>query len=269
MMEPALASLSRVSFCDMPTEHPSGSRGFVEPSSALVSSLTPTINAVRRGPALFPRYSFRRNLVKRAERSGSVMRPLVDRRSHMRWDTIAPRKGEFSVDSANWWEEFRTSPTIVMFTMPLRLLVLVYAFTYLLLMFLLALLFYLIALGETASLSPDSSFATCMQVSWQSLTTVGYGGAAPTGFWSNAVCAIAVVVSLSADGARARNLRPCHRPTHTPIGTPTHYLPLSQRFPGRALSPQSSTPSASASSIRISPTRTRRCMLSYDSLSGA
>ena len=37
-------------------------------------------------------------------------RPLVDRKTNIRWATLAPRFGEFSVDSANWFDELKRSP---------------------------------------------------------------------------------------------------------------------------------------------------------------
>ena len=53
-----------------------------------------------------------------------------------------------------------------------------------------------------SSLAPDSSWWSCLQCSWQSLTTVGYGTIATTGYAASLIGAVAVILSMIFDAVR-------------------------------------------------------------------
>ena len=171
---------------------------------------------------------------------GKGAKRLLDMRHKPKWSTLAPRFGQFSVDSVSMWKEFRDDPFHSCANMPLLVLLTGYLFCYLVFTLFTALLFFLIALGDdedSPSLSPDASWKSCVQCAWQSVTTVGYGGIATEGFWASGVCATAVVLSLVFDAIgigvfyqrlsnasiKARSivhsreeLLDTHHPTHTP-----------------------------------------------------
>ena len=127
------------------------------------------------------------------------VRPLVDVDDSTRWWTLAPRYGEFSVDSVKWWQEMWREPFHAIVELPWWLVLLGYLGTYTTFIFTTALALFLIGKGNAASLTPDVSWASCVACAWQTVTTVGYGGASTAGVWANAVGALAVVLSLMFD----------------------------------------------------------------------
>ena len=145
--------------------------------------------------------AFAHALQKRAH----SVKPLVDNGDGTKWTTLAPRRGEFSVDSADWWQELRRDPFHSCSNLPVIVLLLVYLLIYYLGIMLLAVVLYAIAQAlddpdqPHAIVYPDGSFGSCVQAAWESLTTVGYGSAYPNSFWSSAVTATMTVVSLVYD----------------------------------------------------------------------
>ena len=53
--------------------------------------------------------------------------------------------------------------------------------------------------SDASSLSPDVSWGSCLACAWQTVTTVGYGGASTLGGWSNFIAAVVVLLSLVYD----------------------------------------------------------------------
>jgi hypothetical protein len=128
--------------------------------------------------------------------------PLVDHSHATRWTTIAPRYGEFSVDSVSWWDEYRRDSFHSLVSMPLWVLLVGYLLVYTVFILLLALIFFIFAYADEPgepSIVPSASWTNCVQCAWQSLTTVGYGSVSPVGFWSSLFCATATVLSLVFD----------------------------------------------------------------------
>ncbi|KAL3903510.1 MAG: hypothetical protein SGPRY_011646 [Prymnesium sp.] len=111
------------------------------------------------------------------------------------------RHGEFSVDTAHWRDEFLKDAFHAVAELPLWVLVFAYILLYVLAVLVLALLFFIIAHWEENSLYPDASWWSCVQCSWQTLTTVGYGSVSTTGYAASIIGAIAVVASLCFDAA--------------------------------------------------------------------
>jgi hypothetical protein len=139
---------------------------------------------------------------RRAASSGSkpwAVAPLIDSVGKYSMSWLAPRAGEFSVDSANWWQELKREPFHTCINLPLSVLLLGFFVFYLLLVFVLAALLYAAAASDPAALTPESSWAACLQTSWQSLFTVGYGGYAPSSTAASVLTALLVFLSLVTD----------------------------------------------------------------------
>ena len=134
-----------------------------------------------------------------AGRQPTGVKPLVDSGHTPKLSTLAPRYGEFSVDSASLWSEFVKEPFHAFVALPMPLLLILYLAAYAIFIFLTAFLFWLIALGDDNALTPDSTWRSCVLCAWQSVTTVGYGGIATNSVAANVVGAIAVVTCLIFD----------------------------------------------------------------------
>ena len=109
------------------------------------------------------------------------------------------RKSEFSVGSPSFWTEIKDDPFHLLCEQPVWLILYLYLIGYFALIVVLAFFLWLIAQAEADSIAPTNSFSDCMMVSWQSITTVGYGAASTMGFWSNTVCCTVVALSVAYD----------------------------------------------------------------------
>ena len=142
-------------------------------------------------------------LSKTAQRQAACdvngVKSLVDGGHSIKWSTLAPRFGEFTVDSAKWYHELLLEPFHSCCSVPLAILVILYLLVYALFILFAAALLYLVGLVEEDSIAPDASWRSCVQCAWQSITTVGYGGISPQGSWSNVVRMVTVVLALVID----------------------------------------------------------------------
>jgi len=127
------------------------------------------------------------------------VKPLIDVDDAVRWRTLAPRYGEFSVDSVHWWTELKKEPFHSIVALPWAVLLTAYMVCYGSFIMGVAVLLYLIGLVETNSIDPDASWDSCVSCAWQTVTTVGYGGIATTGGWSSFAGSSAVIISLVFD----------------------------------------------------------------------
>ena len=117
----------------------------------------------------------------------------------MHW--LAPRTGEFSVDSELYCKQLAQDPFHVLAQAPMSVLLLIYACGWAVLIFILAGL--LVAIGDNVGpkdpvdhVSPlYSMWHSAVQCSWTSLTTVGYGDWAPHSQSSSAATATFVVLT--------------------------------------------------------------------------
>ena len=90
----------------------------------------------------------------------------------------------------------------------------------------LAFIFKLLAANDeedAPSISPDTSWYSCVACAWQSLTTVGYGGVSTASWSTNIVCSTGVLLSLIFDAMgigvfyqRMRHASPIRRKTALP-----------------------------------------------------
>lgn len=127
------------------------------------------------------------------------VKPLVDADDSVRWWTLAPRYGEYTVDSASWFQELRREPFHAIVELPWTFMLLAYMGMYAAFMVVTASLFFAIGTGDAAALTPDVSWGSCLACAWQTVTTVGYGGASTVSAAANAVGAFAVIFSLIFD----------------------------------------------------------------------
>lgn len=138
-------------------------------------------------------------IVTRTKVSRNAVRPLIDHGHKVKMSTLAPRHGEFTVDSASLWSEFQKEPFYALVALPTPVLLLLYLMAYSVFIFTTAFLFWLIALGDPNTLLPDSSWQSCCLCAWQSVTTVGYGAVTTNSAAANVVGAVAVVLCLVFD----------------------------------------------------------------------